>query len=73
MILGHHSFTSGTPQLRYDQISLFVYHMIHVHTSKKKKPQKKKSLCCLLCYVCVRPGIQSEDQNQFFTFKVRTF
>ena len=22
---------------------------------------------------CVRPGIQSEDQNQFFTFKVRTF
>ena len=23
--------------------------------------------------VCVRPGIQSEDQNQFFTFKVRTF
>ena len=24
-------------------------------------------------YVCVRPGIQSEDQNQFFTFKVRTF
>ena len=39
---------------------------------------------CILCphfecrdrYVwvgCVRPGIQSEDQNQFFTFKVRTF
>ena len=24
-------------------------------------------------WVCVRPGIQSEDQNQFFTFKVRTF
>ena len=24
-------------------------------------------------YVGVRPGIQSEDQNQFFTFKVRTF
>ena len=24
-------------------------------------------------YVCVRPGIQSEDQNQFFTFKVRIF
>ena len=24
-------------------------------------------------YVCVRPGIQSEDQNQFFTFRVRTF
>ena len=23
--------------------------------------------------MCVRPGIQSEDQNQFFTFKVRTF
>ena len=23
--------------------------------------------------VCVRPGIQSEDQNQIFTFKVRTF
>ena len=23
--------------------------------------------------VCVRPGIQSEDQNNFFTFKVRTF
>ena len=22
---------------------------------------------------CARPGIQSEDQNQFFTFKVRTF
>ena len=22
---------------------------------------------------CVWPGIQSEDQNQFFTFKVRTF
>ena len=22
---------------------------------------------------CVRPGVQSEDQNQFFTFKVRTF
>ena len=22
---------------------------------------------------CVRPGIQSEDQNHFFTFKVRTF
>ena len=22
---------------------------------------------------CVRPGIQSEDQNQFFAFKVRTF
>ena len=22
---------------------------------------------------CVRPGIQREDQNQFFTFKVRTF
>ena len=24
-------------------------------------------------HICVRPGIQSEDQNQFFTFKVRTF
>ena len=23
--------------------------------------------------MCVRPGIQSEDQNQLFTFKVRTF
>ena len=23
--------------------------------------------------VCVWPGIQSKDQNQFFTFKVRTF
>ena len=23
--------------------------------------------------VCVRPGIQSEDQNHFFTFKMRTF
>ena len=37
---------------------------------------------CVYCVVtlnagtgwgCVRPGIQSEDQNQFFTFKVRTF
>ena len=27
----------------------------------------------LVCVGCVRPGIQSEDQNQFFTFKVRTF
>ena len=25
------------------------------------------------CPICVRPGIQSKDQNQFFTFKVRTF
>ena len=24
-------------------------------------------------HFCVHPGIQSEDQNQFFTFKVRTF
>ena len=24
-------------------------------------------------FLCVRPGIQGEDQNQFFTFKVRTF
>ena len=44
-----------------------------------------KSNMCLRNYVyilsevqhlklqCVRPGIQSEDQNQFFTFKVRTF
>ena len=30
-------------------------------------------LCVLYMYVCVQPGIQSEDQNQFFTFKVRTF
>ena len=30
-------------------------------------------LCCVGTFVCVRPGIQSEDQNQFFTFKVRTF
>ena len=28
---------------------------------------------CVCVCVCVRPGIQSEDQNQFFTFKVRTF
>ena len=31
-------------------------------------------VCVGVCvYICVRPGIQSEDQNQFFTFKVRTF
>ena len=33
-------------------------------------------LCVCVCVwmgCCVRPGIQSEDQNQFFTFKVRTF
>ena len=30
--------------------------------------------CILLTQTgCVRPGIQSEDQNQFFTLKVRTF
>ena len=29
-------------------------------------------LCGGVCW-CVRPGIQSEDQNQFFIFKVRTF
>ena len=29
---------------------------------------------CVGCVgVCVRPGIQSEDQSQFLTFKVRTF
>ena len=28
---------------------------------------------CLMDGVCVRPGIHSEDQNQFFTFKVRAF
>ena len=28
---------------------------------------------CVGGWGCVRPGIQSEDQNQFFTFKVRTF
>ena len=26
-----------------------------------------------VCFHSVRPGIQSKDQNQFFTFKVRTF
>ena len=33
-------------------------------------------VCVCVCggmWVGVRPGIQSEDQNQFFTFKVRTF
>ena len=29
--------------------------------------------CIGVCVLGVRPGIQSEDQNQFFTFKVRTF
>ena len=28
---------------------------------------------CVDGVLCVRPGIQSEDQNHFFTFKVRTF
>ena len=28
---------------------------------------------CLADWLRVRPGIQSEDQNQFFTFEVRTF
>ena len=37
-----------------------------------------EGVCVCVC-VCkylktsVRPGTQSEDQNQFFTFKVRTF
>ena len=41
------------------------------------------AICVILMYLrlklvcvwggCVWPGIQSEDQNQFFTFKVRTF
>ena len=40
--------------------------------------ERVKAFCVWVCggvclCVCVRPGIQSEDQNQFFTFKVRTF
>ena len=35
---------------------------------------KRTNVCRCVCVCgCVRPGIQSEDQNQFFTFKVRTF
>ena len=36
---------------------------------------KHENLLCVGVWgcVCVRPGIQSEDKNQFFTFKVRTF